>query len=324
MNAFARVSSLFQCLLRQQAFHTTKARQFLVVAGLALASAGVTDAATTVAFSDTAPTVGANDIANLTGAAVASENVSSADSAYIADDQAIVGQTFTTGANPLGYELKSVTIRHVTYDTYALVPSLTYTIRVTKPSDGTLSVIASETAFVSAGEPGNIQTISGGNNLGPGSGTHMTVTFAAPVVLTPDTIYGYDIGGGSTRHYWESDGTSSDAYEGGTAYSSGAAGQGNTVFTAETGDRLFVLALTPVGTTVPPEITAQPKPVAFMLGRPRALPPTRAAVRVELPMAERRQQHPGRREYLRCDYQCLDREQRGRCRCGRLLVSGDE
>src|SRR5688572_9610206 len=118
--------------------------------------------AASASFSTTAPTLGPDDIANLTGASAGSGNVASGDpnATYLADDRPVQGQAFTTGSNPSGYLLTAVTLRHVTYSTYALVPDLTYTIRITGVPGGTtgLSVVATETAVVPASAPNNIPT----------------------------------------------------------------------------------------------------------------------------------------------------------------------
>jgi len=217
----------------------------IVVLALYFHCAGDAKAAQ-ASFSTTAPTLGPDDIANLTGASGGGSNVSSGDpnATYLADDRPVQGQVFTSGANPSGYLLTAVTLRHVPYSTYALVPDLTYTIRITRPLAGTaLSVAATETAIVPASTPNNIPTIDGGNSEGPGSGRYVTFTFANPIALSPNATYGFDVTGGTARHYWECDGTSSDAYSGGAAYSTGANGAANLTRTARVGDRIFVLAL---------------------------------------------------------------------------------
>jgi hypothetical protein len=123
----------------------------------------------------------------------------------------------------------------------------------------------------------NFPTISGGNNQGPGSGRFITFTLDSPVVLNPNTTYGFDGGGGSTRHYWETDGRSCtpsgpncnavDPYVNGTAYSSGSGGSGTATMTNRSGDRVFVVALTPANVVVPPKITIQPKSLAYYAGK---------------------------------------------------------
>src|SRR5262249_38354603 len=96
-------------------------------------------------FTNDTPTLGPNDISNLVRATNGASNVDLGDQ-YFAGNQRVIGQTFTTGPNPLGYRLTAVTLRHVTYNTYSEINDMTYTIRVTSPSGGALSVLASETA----------------------------------------------------------------------------------------------------------------------------------------------------------------------------------
>src|SRR5215469_6892320 len=67
---------------------------------------------------------------------------------YIADDKAVLGQSFTTGNNAAGYKVVAVTLRAVSYgSTFSWVPSVNYAIRITKPSgtattNNTLTVLA--------------------------------------------------------------------------------------------------------------------------------------------------------------------------------------
>src|SRR5262249_1855630 len=199
---------------------------------------------------------------NLIGSTNGANNVDGGDQ-YIAGNQRVIGQTFTTGSNPLGYRLTAVTLRHVTYDTYAELNDLTYTIRVTSPSGGTLSVLASETALVPGSTPGNIPNTPGT----PGSGIYITFTWAGPPVLSPNTPYGFDVGQGGAYWYWETDGTISNAYAGGVGYRSGANGVGDTTFTAEIGDRVFVAALTALGAPVSPCFSTEPKSLTLYTGR---------------------------------------------------------
>jgi hypothetical protein len=113
--------------------------------------------AATVSFAMNQPTPGPDDIANLQGAREEAKNVNEGDhdAIYIADDRLTQGQTFTTGTNAAGYVLRAITLREVAFDTYALVPDLTYTIRITQPEDGKLSVLSTETAKVAAETAGN-------------------------------------------------------------------------------------------------------------------------------------------------------------------------
>jgi hypothetical protein len=134
-----------------------------------------------------------------------------------------------------------------------------YTIRITKPSGKTLEIIATETAEGIAAAPGNIPSIGGGGEMSTGSGAFVTFTFDKPVTLKPNTTYGFDIGGGTVRHYWQTDGTASNAYTGGEAYSSGTAGAGNSKQASRTGDRVFVVALTLASAPVTRQTKASPE-----------------------------------------------------------------
>ena len=254
--------------------HRSKDHELAMMLGVALAlGLSVAARAASVSFSSTPPAVGPSDISQLTGAATKPNNIGpDDDSVYIASNRPIQGQTFTTGGNANGYSLAAITLKQAAYDTYALVPDMTYTIRITSPSGSTLAVLAEETASVPEDATDcntcNFPTISSGNNSGPGSGRFITFTFASPVVLNPNTTYGFDVGGRSTFHYWETDGTTnSNAYAGGTAYSSGSDGVGGGGMTERAGDRVFVVALTAASAPLAPRIHIQPKPVALYATR---------------------------------------------------------
>src|SRR5437762_1923509 len=83
-----------------------------------------------VSFSKNGPKPGKDDISNFTGTTAEGANVENGDheATYIADDRPSQGQTFTTGTNSVGYQLRAVALREVKRETYALVPDLTYTI----------------------------------------------------------------------------------------------------------------------------------------------------------------------------------------------------
>jgi hypothetical protein len=213
---------------------------------MALFLAGILPAAQ-VSFSNKAPTAGPVDIANLQGANLELNNVSDGDNdaTYLADDRPVQGQTFTTGTNAAGYVLRAVALREAKHETYALVPDLKYTVRVTKPAGKSLEILTTETVEVAATTAGNFQTIADGEGMGTGSGSFIIFTFAKPVALKPSTIYGFDVGGGKTRHYWQTDGIGSNTYAGGEAYSSGSLGAGSDTRTARSGDHVFVVTLAP-------------------------------------------------------------------------------
>ncbi len=257
---------------------------------LSLALTGSVRAATAT-FSTDPPTPAGIVISNLVGAYLTGNGPNDApnsnvnDPRYVADDQPVQGQTFTTGTNALGYKLTSVTLKHVSYPTFVLVPSINYTIRITRPlTTNSLTVLASETAevvddyFYSNCATCNFDTIGGGSGKGNGSGRYITFTLDTPIPLAPNTLYGFDVGGGHVRHYWETDGRDStpgpgggtplDPYPGGNAYSSGLFnGVGNNSMTNRAGDRVFVVALVPGNVVIPPRITRQPQSSAYYAGR---------------------------------------------------------
>ena len=246
--------------------------------------------AATATFSTDAPTPGSIIISNLVGAYLNGTGPNDAgdsnvnDPRYVADDQPVQGQTFTTGTNALGYKLTSVTLKNVSYPTFTLVPSINYTIRIARPlSTNSLLVIASENAEVVDDylylncATCNFDTIGGGSAKGNGSGRYVTFTFDTPVPLAPNTMYGFDVGGGHVRHYWETDGRDStpghtggplDPYLGGNAYSSGLFnGVGDNTMTNRAGDRVFVVALVLGNVVIPPRLTRQPQSAVYYAGR---------------------------------------------------------
>jgi len=255
----------------------------LTFAATILGSAGPLRAAT-ASFNTIPPTLGAADISQQSSAADRTNNVGGdvddqgGNFVYLDNGRPAQGQTFTTGGNANGYALTAVTLRQVTYDTYGLVPDMTYHIRITSPSGSSLTVLAEETAFV----PEDLSDCAtcNFNNFGPsaflpGSGRYITFTFATPVVLNPNATYGFDAGGTSVGdHYWETDGTANtNAYTGGTAYSTGVGvdgygyGLGNASLTPRTGDRVFIVALNAAVSPLPPRINIQPASLSVYAGR---------------------------------------------------------
>jgi hypothetical protein len=210
---------------------------------------------------------------------------------YIADDKAVVGQSFTTGNNPGGYKVVAVTLRAVAYaGTFSEVPSVNYAVRITKPSgmattNNTLTVLSYETAEVGV-DYANCGTCNIPDNFGAkgtGCGRYITFVLNTPVALLPNTLYGFDVGlntdntnNTASRHsfFWEVDGRgympqtgypAVDLYTNGTAYGSGpwaagppvVGGHGDTTLTNIQGDRCFIVALTPATVVTPPRITTQ-------------------------------------------------------------------
>src|SRR5262249_30048043 len=84
---------------------------------------------------------------------------------------------------------------------FPLVRLSTYTIRITQPPERRLSILSTQAVKVVSGTPRNFPTIDGGSNPGTGSGKFVTFMLDKPVTLKPNTIYGFDINGGTDRHY---------------------------------------------------------------------------------------------------------------------------
>src|SRR5262249_7312505 len=93
-----------------------------------------------------------------------------------------------------------------------------------------------------------------GEEMGNGSGQFITFTLEKAVKLEPNTTYGFDVSGGTDRHYWQIDGTGSNAYPEGVAYSV----VGKDKFTPRTGDHVFVVALTPAKASSATQTSASP------------------------------------------------------------------
>ena len=111
-------------------------------------------------FSTSPQVFGSVVISNLTGAVPPSGNPNTApnsnvnDPRYVADDQPVQGQTFTTGNNVGGYKLTAVSLKQVSYSTFSLVPGINYTLRITRPlTTNSLSVISNGSAGVGDGRP---------------------------------------------------------------------------------------------------------------------------------------------------------------------------
>lgn len=145
----------------------------------------------------TAPTVDGADIAQLVGTTDAG-----GDQGHLWADRPVQGQIFVTGSNPLGYALSAVTLGNLAAQPN---PASVWEVRVGTITGGsTFTEIAEEATSAS---PGAIAANS-----------YITLTFSTPVVLSPNTIYGFDVGveGSGIVTANAADDT---AYAGGSAYS---------------------------------------------------------------------------------------------------------
>lgn len=239
-------------------------------AAVAIGLSGLSASAATLTFSPTAPTPGANDIHNLTGAIRDGLNVNDLNGfdgagndgfTYVAPDRANQGQTFTTGANPLGYTIGAVWLQHVGYTANGTVtdPSDLYngtfrsfssgnmTVRITNPllAGSAGFALGTETYSLTGIEPNNPGGFLGSDNS---DGVWLRFALNTPLTLGANAQYGFDVTStGGT--FWETLGTISDLYAGGSAYNGNTAGQSggpDNVLNNLIGDRVFLAELTTV------------------------------------------------------------------------------
>lgn len=238
-----------------------------------------------LSFSTTAPVPGANDVYQLTGSANDGTNVRDGGTyadggandgfTYVAGDRQAQGQTFTTGSHGGGYALSTIWVRHAGYTTNT---QQTYwnlsgsgsplTLRVTNPAQaGTAGFALATETYTFSGSEANGPTPRTGNTL-QGTGEWMRFDLATPVILQPGTVYGFDLQffGGSIR-YFELLGTQdANASTSGNAYRGGTVGASDNALQALTGDRAFLVGLTPLGSA--PVFGDQPDPVDGFVGSP--------------------------------------------------------
>lgn len=235
--------------------------------------------AATLSYYTVDPVLGTNDISNFSGAAVDAENVNDGGTyadggandgfTYVAFDRGGIGQTFTTGPNGAGYQLKAIWVRHVGYtnntaQTYYMAPAGSdFQIRLTDPAQsGTVGfVLATEIATTTGGEANALPT--GIANTANGTARWLRFALGTPLNLNANTVYGFDVsspnsfGGYGSQPFFETFGTSNNVYAAGVAYTSGPNGSGgDDSMTACVGDRVFALEM--AGQVVVPTIVAHP------------------------------------------------------------------
>jgi hypothetical protein len=233
--------------------------------------------AASISYSLTAPTPGAYDIYNFTGAANDGANVNDGGTyadgnandafTYIAFDRGAQGQTFTTGGYLNGYIINAIWLQHAGYTTntdltwYMVPVGSRFQIRVTDPSQSGSSgfVLGTELATTTGLEPDTLPAAL--TSTANGTGTWLRFGLGTPLTLGANTTFGFDVsspssfGGYGVQPFFEALGTSSDVLGGGIAYSSGANGSGgDDILTSRVGDRVFLL-----------EMTLVPEPSMFAL-----------------------------------------------------------
>ena len=201
------------------AFSTVMRCVFATVLGAnLLLQAGYLQAAATMSASATAPTVGADDIAQLVGTSDIG-----GDAGHIWSNRPVQGQSFLTGSSAGGYLLTAVTFQNYNNET----TSATFTIRIGGISGNVFTTVRTEVAA---------------NTVSYVPGDYITATLTTPIWLMPDQLCGVDWGssgsGFVTANNWDSAG---DAYTDGAAYSSGTSSTPGATLTFHAADRAFHL-----------------------------------------------------------------------------------
>lgn len=244
----------------------TKLLTTVVCGSLALAVASAQAASLTL--TPTAPTPGAYDVYNFTGAGADGGNVNDGATypngwlndpfTYVAGDQTTKGQTFTTGGLPGGYTLSSIWVQHAGYTSnsdpglgtyngtwWHMAAGGTLTLRVTDPSQvGNAGFALATETYTTTGLEG---WGTGYNNSDNGDGMWLDFTLATPITLAANTAYGFDLTGSANNSvFFEWLGTSSDVLNGGSAYRGSTVATPDNTLNALAGDRVFLVGLTPV------------------------------------------------------------------------------
>ncbi len=238
--------------------------QFLCAAigGLLLSDAALAHPVTfdsTITYSAAQPSGAADSVTQWSGAAFDAANIGGSgvnadgganngtanDASTRVTGQPAKGQIFTTGSNPNGYEVSSITVRVAGYTgntasgtnrpSWNLGPTNGPIVVTFGKVNGTTHSLLSIQNFMAGGEgnPGVGTSVNG-------PGTHLTFNLPFPVHLDPNTTYSFDLatGEGSSNHF-ELLGTSGDPYAGGMAYTRSGA-----TITPLSGDRVFQVNMT--------------------------------------------------------------------------------
>jgi hypothetical protein len=195
-------------------------RRTIVASFAVLVCCGTLNAAN-MSVSTTAPTVDGADIAQLAGL-----NDPGGDLGHVWSNRPVHGQTFTTGSAAGGYFLSSVSMLARVDQPSTTSPQ--WDIRV-GTVDGTLNlnVTGSETA---AG-------VAIPNTSATANPQWVTWTFDTPIVLSPNTLYGFDVD--SSGSGFISLNNPGDVLAGSTAFSSGGGGNPANPLTLHGFDRVF-------------------------------------------------------------------------------------
>jgi autotransporter-associated beta strand protein len=243
----------------------------------------ISHAQLTISTNTLAPALGAYDqfylpgpVDEATGAMTftGNPNVASGDNdilTYVAGDKASKGQSFTTGPNPAGYTISSVTIRHILWTnflangTFMNIPSgSTFPFRFGTMTGANITSILDTNATYSGS----------GFNLGGTGGTGIYFTFdlssAGLATLAPNTTYFFELASTANPPYFELHNTQTNA----TSYTNGTAFYGDTTASLDQsgvvnlppfgGEFAFVAKLAAVGA---PTVTATVNPSGASSGQ---------------------------------------------------------
>lgn len=179
----------------------------LSVGTLCLLLAATQADASILSLSATAPTVDGADIANLGGAIVSATGENpNLGGLWDYVNRPAQGETFTTGSNAGGYTFNAVTLLSTNDIVFPHVPFNVY-----------VSSVSGTTATQIVADPSS-------NNVNIGVGDYITVTFAAPIHLNPNSVYAVDweaLWGGSLPEGNSGRGTNL-AHTEGNAYADGS------------------------------------------------------------------------------------------------------
>lgn len=170
-------------------------------------------------------------------------------STYVAFDRTSQGMTFTTGSDPLGYTVSSITVRNVQWTNY-LDSGTFYNIQngdtfefqfgsisggVKTPLFDTNGAQYTGDALVNAATP---------NNLGSGQYLTFNLSSAGIGTLAPNTTYYFEITTETGDAFFELSGTTANGYAAGTAFRGDTMAMIDGTYVELTGDRAFHVDLT--------------------------------------------------------------------------------
>lgn len=203
-----------------------------------------------------APTVGAEDIAQLSAPATSdSENIlgtgqtftgNNDGATYVAGDRLTQGQTFEMTA---AGTVQGIWVKHVLYTdgmdngTWSgLNDGTSLTVRISSVSETTLTVLSSEVATVSAGSG-----IGGGGNIWGGTGKWLYIDLDTPVALVAG-LHAFDLT--SYGPWFELAGLEAGPYADGSAYTTASKEALDMGTVYADGDRTFVVDVIPEPATL--------------------------------------------------------------------------